>query len=182
MKYSINDLMPYINEIEDGGIRQWTQIAIENCPYDFWTVPASSTGKHHPKIERDIGGTVIHTIRAFKVLKVLIDAEADKLTIVEQSMLLSAILLHDICRGAGKLHADEVEIYYEGKLGRKFIIQYPRIMDMISRHMGRWGTKRPETQLESLIHYADNVAAKLHLLFPEGDLYPSEVLPPYSPI
>jgi len=170
MKYTIEDFKTEIECIPDEDIRAWTLKAFENCPEDFYVVPASSSGKYHPADEKLEGGTAIHIKRAFKVMLVLCDSESDILTREEISILLSAILLHDICRGAGRTHPEAVRPYYAQKLGDAFVEQYPDIMDAIETHMGRWGRHRPDTLLQALVHYADNVASKLHQIYPEGNV------------
>lgn len=164
MTYSIKDLEYEINAIPDEQIRTWTRVAIQNCEPDFWTVPASHTGKYHPEDERLEGGTVIHTKRAYFVLQFLIEAERHWVDENLESQMLSAILLHDICRGEGRYHAEAVLPYYTTKLGEAFVQKYPLIMQMVVRHMGRWGEDKPITRMDQLVHTADNVASKGHTI------------------
>lgn len=153
-------------EIKDEEVRKWTRTALENAPDTFWIEPASKSGKYHPKDECAVGGKIIHTKRAFCVMKVLVDSEADRLGDHFVSSCLSAILLHDVCSDS-RTHPDDVYPWYVEKLGQDFADKYPLIMKMIKTHMGRWGKTRPKTMEECLVHYADNIASKLHLMRPE---------------
>jgi hypothetical protein len=167
--YSIADLEFEISQIPDLVIKDWTRTALLMVPDKFWTEPASKTGRFHPKDESLRGGTVRHTKRAFVAMAVLCDSEADRLSKTDISYLLSAILLHDTCKGSkGTPHAEAVYPTLSEKLGNTFVERYPEIMKSIETHMGRWGKKRPTTNLELLVHYADDMASMAHLLMQAG--------------
>lgn len=167
--YSITDLEFEISQIPDLVIRDWTRTALLMVPQKFWSEPASKTGRFHPKDESLRGGTVRHTKRAFVAMAVLCDSEADRLSKTDISYLLSAILLHDTCKGSkGIPHAEAVYPTLSEKLGNNFVERYPEIMKSIESHMGRWGKRRPTTNLELLVHYADDMASKAHLLMQAG--------------
>ena len=79
-------------------------------------------------------------------------------------MMQAAMLLHDVCGEFGRNHAELVRIYYEDIGLKEHIDKYPCIMNMIERHMGRWGKTPPKTNMEWLVHHADNIAANAHLI------------------
>ncbi len=164
-RYSASDFEKELLKIPDEEVRMWTKTALENAPDSFWGDPASKSGRYHPIDECAWGGRVIHTKRAFCVMEILVDSERDKLGDCIGSFCLSAILLHDVC--SGHTHPEDVYPYYRDKLGQEFVDKYPIIMNMVKSHMGRWGKQRPRTLEECLVHYADNVASKLHLMRPE---------------
>lgn len=153
-------------DICDEDVRNWTRTALDNAPDTFWVEPASKSGRYHPVDECRAGGKILHTKRAFCVMKILVDSEADRLGEHFSSFCLSAILLHDVCSNS-KTHPDDVYPWYLEKLGFEFVTKYPIIMTMIKTHMGRWGRQRPRTMEECLVHYADNIASKLHTMRPE---------------
>ena len=163
--YSLKDLELEISQIPNEDIRNWTRTALINAPDIFWFAPASKTGRYHPKDESKEGGNVRHTQRAFRAMQILCDADADILNEEEISMMLSAILLHDIAKGMGRPHEELVYPYYKTTLGIDFVTQYPESMDMILKHMGRFGNNRPITKMEVLVHFADDIASKVHIIF-----------------
>jgi len=163
------DFKKEVGEIPDEGVRAWTQMAMDNQPEKFQKVISSD--KFHPPDERIEGGNVRHTKRVFETMKLMIAAQPGKFGKLEQSMLLSAALLHDICREKGSGHAREVRPYYKEKLGEEFANKYPQLMNAIESHMGRWavkyGARNPETDVEKWVHFADNIAAHLQNILPE---------------
>lgn len=163
--YNVDDFNHELSCIPNGDIREWTKIALTNAPDIFWIAPASKSGRFHPKDEAQEGGNVRHTQRAFRAMQILCDADADILNEEEISMMLSAILLHDIAKGMGRPHEELVYPYYKTTLGVEFVTQYPEIFELISSHMGRWSNKRPQTKMEFLVHYADNISSKVHIIF-----------------
>jgi 23S rRNA maturation-related 3'-5' exoribonuclease YhaM len=163
-KWSINDLEDEISQIPNEEIRAWTRTALSSAPELFWVVPASKTKRFHPKDESKEGGNVRHTQRAFRAMQVLCDADADILNEEEISMMLSAILLHDIAKGMGRPHEELVYPYFKTTMGVDFVTQYPDIFDLVASHMGRWSNRRPQTKMEFLVHYADNIASKIHII------------------
>lgn len=153
-------------DIQDEEVRIWTRMALDFAPDTFWVEPSSKSGRYHPIDECGVSGKIIHTKRAFCVMKILVDSESDRLGDHFKSSCLSAILLHDVCSNS-KTHPDDVYPHYVAVLGFEFADKYPLIMRMIKTHMGRWGKERPRTMEECLVHYADNIASKLHLMLPE---------------
>ena len=159
-----------VNTIKDEDIREWTRIMFKNAPEGFWYTPASPSGKYHPPDERLEGGTFRHSIRAFYILSKLCESLQDVYDENDCSMMQSAILLHDICGEFGRNHAELVRIYYEDVGLKAHTDKYPHIMNMIERHMGRWGKTPPKTNMEWLVHYADNIAANAHLIISANGL------------
>ena len=161
-----------VNTLKDDDVKEWTKIMFENAPDGFWYTPASPSGKYHPFDERYEGGTFRHSIRAFYILSKLCESLQDEYDDNDCSMMLSAILLHDVCGEFGKHHAELVRVYYEDIGMKEHIDKYPCIMNMIERHMGRWGKTPPRTNMEWLVHYADNIAANTHHIMSANGVLP----------
>ena len=47
-----------LNDIQDDNLRQFAAQLLANAPEYFFTIPASSSGKHHPYFAREVGGLV----------------------------------------------------------------------------------------------------------------------------
>ena len=137
-------------------------------PYWFMK-PASSTGKYHPLDEHLPGGLALHTARVFDIANILVDAQSPD---VDQSVMLSGALLHDIARfgtaeksteHSVKDHATQGAMFVKG-IGLEMTPPIPEeLLDRISRivmtHMGRWGSPKPDVHEERLVHFADVIAA-----------------------
>lgn len=54
----------YINEIGDPKIQEIVEECLQKCPKEFYTMPASTTGKYHPPFALGEGGLVRHTLAA----------------------------------------------------------------------------------------------------------------------
>jgi hypothetical protein len=156
-----------IAQIKDEGIREWTRKALEATPEDFWILPPSKTGKYHPRDEFCEGGTIIHSKRTFYATKVLCDSELENLDSFEIDCMLSAALLHDSGKGLPRYHAEIVRPQLREKMGDE-AEKYPLILECIEAHMGRWGNDIPSNIFERIVHYADNMASKAHILMSSG--------------
>jgi len=153
----------YIKKINNETVRQKTQDAVNALPEYFWKVPASSTGKYHPKFSLGEGGLYRHT-------KFALDLALELFTIVEFSQdetdcIISAIMLHDglkhglvESRYTKKDHADIMakwlEEFWEEFEGKDIII------GCVKTHMGMWSLDRkPKSKLESFVHTCDYISS-----------------------
>lgn len=154
----------YVNKIKDVKIRDMTTLAVDNLPEYFWKIPASSTGKYHPSFSLGEGGLVRHT-------KFAIDIALDLFNIIEfseleQSIIISAIILHDgLKRGIieskytiedhADVQADYLNEFWDEFEGKKEIVK------CIKRHSGKWSVKEaPKTKLEKFVHTCDYLASR----------------------
>ena len=73
---------------------------IEILPDYFFEVPASSTGKYHPKFSLGDGGLVRHTKVAVRIAYELLSDESigNVFTNDEKDLMLVALILHDGCK------------------------------------------------------------------------------------
>ena len=66
--------MQEINYIKNEKYRENAKILIEGLPDYFFSVPASSTGKYHPKFSSGDGGLVRHTKAAVRIAYELLNS------------------------------------------------------------------------------------------------------------
>jgi hypothetical protein len=163
------ELYKIVKSISNGSIKAWTEAMLAVAPAAFWDKAASSTGKYHKPDENGVGGQVVHTLRVCAVIAHLVNME--KSPVIERDMLLSAAILHDICKYGvdGKSehtlleHPQLVVELWEAQKGNLPICaQDTQIIGIVSQHSGRW-TSEPimtPTKLGTLLHIADFVASR----------------------
>lgn len=164
-----NELNLCLKRINDERIREWTGYWLkERTPDYFWTVPASSTGKYHPKYAAEEGGLVRHTKVVFNIALELLENKVWPFSKRERDLALSAILLHDTRKlGMPKQeytvdnHADLVadaikEECEEGSIRWQ-------IAELVGTHMGRWGTAEVENELQYFVHICDFLSSRKFL-------------------
>ena len=143
-------------------------------PEDFFFIPASSTGTHHPMCARGEGGLVIHTKRVCYFVHQF--CEALGFSKEEYSSMLLAGILHDIGKKKkyknGKEYEDHPLIAADlvVKNADLFVTKHPKedalkVADLIRTHMGRWGppghTKINDFSLGQLLLFlADFLASR----------------------
>lgn len=168
--------------IKNENVRKFTEAALKVLPEYFWKVPASSTGKYHPKFDAGEGGLVRHT-RATIVMAVQMFRNKNVFPIEEkeQDYTISALLLHDGCKnGLGQevittvsAHPSCVVSFLMDKhpevTGLLSSEQQKAITGAILSHMGQWNTDyvtkavilpEPETNLQKLVALCDFVVSR----------------------
>jgi HD superfamily phosphodiesterase len=150
-------------------LRELAVVALDEAPEYFWTMPASRN-HHHPS-ERKTGGTVLHIKRAFIVAKHL--CRAYSLEGFSREIILTAVLLHDICKagisdkGAGHTVGGHERLLEERYEKVPVILRneyWNRVNEMVMAHEGRWGEKKPKTLGERIVHLADYIASRSDIL------------------
>ena len=161
--------------IEYESIRNFTQEILTIIPDYFFEIPASSTGKYHPKYGLGIGGLVRHTRAAVKIAHELFNLEL--FHPLEKSIIISALILHDGCkhgRKFGKYSIHEhptimVEFIHEQEALKILVLDtLPILCGAISSHMGQWNTSQyspvtlplPQTGIERFVHLCDYLASR----------------------
>ena len=119
--------------IRDEKIRNWTDKMLDIVPEQFWTIPASSSGKYHPVISNGPGGLVRHT--KMMIQFALIFCRAYDLTQLDQDKIISACILHDVHKPDYE-HAFKTSDWLEDKVGKNTDLK--EIKEIIKWHMGRW--------------------------------------------
>ncbi len=109
-----------LNQVEFNNpeLKPLLEFCLDKAPEHFWTMPSSSTGKHHPPDENGKGGLVLHTIRVLKVANKLMECWNPPF-ITDAVKLASA--LHDIGRYGLKEKPSNHSLPNHPKLGAKFL-------------------------------------------------------------
>jgi len=184
-----------IDFIKNDEIKNLVKIVLEKAPDYFFTIPASSTGKYHPKYALGDGGLVRHTkaaVRIAKELFVMYDETNDEFSQDEKDIIIASLILHDSCKNGftGSKYTDAKHPIHATKLIESVVKEDERFTNVresfskspvtrvlfgcIGTHMGRW-TKDfktraevlmpPRTKLEKFVHLADYIASRKCLEF-----------------
>lgn len=163
-----------LKQIEDAGIRDFTEQVLSVAPMYFWVVPSSSTGKYHCAQSNGTGGLVRHTRAVVYFAGILCRAYA--LEGRDKDIIVSACILHDVVKYGLTMQKFTTKIH--DKDGANFILNTGKqsvlidkhtvndIAQAVGHHMGRWTTherakKFPEdyTTRELIVHLADMCSA-----------------------
>ncbi len=168
--------------------KEYQQSAInllEKVPDYFFEIPASSTGKYHPKYALNEGGLVRHTKAAITIANSLLQIEsiAGKYASKEKDLLLIALMLHDTIKSGNP--KETYTRFDHPLLAAQFIKDNQSITTftdeeidflskIISSHMGQWNTSdysdvvlpKPSTKYESFVHMCDYLASRKFLEVP----------------
>ncbi len=169
--------------IKDSDLRESLLKIINMLPAYWFEVPASSTGKYHPKYALGLGGLLRHSKAAMRIGYELLmdDCIGEKYTNHEKDLMLMALLVHDGLKSG--LPKERYTRFDHPILMGKFIIDNQKefnlseedaqfMNDVIKTHMGPWTTdyqgnevlERPKTKYQSFVHMCDNLASKKFLL------------------
>lgn len=167
--------------IKNNDIKESTLFMINLLPDYFFEIPASSTGKYHPKFASSEHGLVKHTKVAVRIAYELLNNPIiNKFTDREKDLIIMAIILHDgLKSGLVKEKYTKVD---HPLLIAKFIKDNKQnlklsddevleICNMISSHMGPWNTDYngnevlpiPKTAKERFVHMCDYLSSKKFL-------------------
>jgi 23S rRNA maturation-related 3'-5' exoribonuclease YhaM len=174
-----------LSQIKDNSIREFTTKVLEVVPDYFWTVPASSTGRYHPKYALNEGGLIRHTQAAVRIALELFRCEAvQSYNDIEKDIIISALILHDTCKHG--LNGSKYTITEHPLVACQFIKNQKEICQLIDKkilneilegietHMGNWvydyKTKKevlskPKRGKQVFIHMADYLASRKCLEF-----------------
>ena len=141
----LDDLFKLVDSIENLDIRRFVYKGFNMISDEFWMVPTSSSGKHHPP-ESNITpmGLLVHNIKAATIAKGLFEffGVVDK---DEKDIVIAAILLHDSYKG-GWSNDWEGMIPEHGYIAASYLAgielepeYYKRkLLSCIETHMSRW--------------------------------------------
>lgn len=167
-----------ISMIESSPIRI---IVVEGCnilPEYFFRVPASSSGKYHPKYALGDGGLCRHVKAAIVIANDLFSMNEYNFTRIEKDLIIASLILHDgwkqgdLSDGqtlfehpviASKNIWNRVKTYGIRELFYKF-----EICRNIASHMGQWNTSKyskvvlptPKTKMQKFVHLCDYLASR----------------------
>ena len=170
-----------INYIKDQDIKDSLIFMLEKLPDYFYVIPASSTGKYHPKFAASDNGLVKHTKVAVRIAYELFQDETIcKFSKREQDLIIMALVLHDgLKSGLIKERYTKVEhpllIANYIKDNKENLKLTDNDIDLlcrvISSHMGPWNKDFngnvvlpvPKTALERFVHMCDYLSSKKFL-------------------
>jgi hypothetical protein len=131
-------------KIQDESVKNFTFLALASADEEFWTCPASSSGKYHPPEDNGVGGLLRHIVKAVCIGEYF--AENHNFSRYQSDLAISAILLHDIkkCGEPWGEHTDP----RHGAIGAKWLEQFDLedrtgkeiILNAVRYHHGRWAT------------------------------------------
>ncbi|MDD6224590.1 MAG: hypothetical protein PUB18_06310 [bacterium] len=154
---------------------------VDSLPDYFFEIPASSTGKYHPKFSLGEGGLVRHTKVAVRCAYELLENPCigDKYTKREKDLMLIAMTLHDGMKSGNPkekyTRADHPLLICEHiRAQQNSMIKLTEediefICDVIASHMGPWNTDyltkeeilpKPKTKYQNFVHMCDYLASR----------------------
>lgn len=178
-----------IELIQNPEIKQFVQEEIMVLPDYFFEVPASSTGKYHPKYAIGKGGLVRHTKAAVGIAKDLLKLKHNQelFSSDTRDCIIAALLLHDGWKhGAESKYtiANHPVVAADHILNDNPNFAFRKeIADLIRSHMGEWNTDYktkevimpvPKTPEEIFVHECDYLASRKYLLYDFESYYVPE--------
>lgn len=177
-----------LNYIKEERIRDDAKYLINKLPDYFFEVPASSTGKYHPKYALGEGGLLRHTKAAVRIAYELLNDPmiGNKYKKEEKDLMLLALMIHDGLK-SGVEHSKYTKVDHpllvanmikENKTNLHFTDEeIDFLCSVIASHMGPWNTDFdgnevlpiPKTKYENFVHMCDYLASRKCLLVPFDD-------------
>jgi hypothetical protein len=167
--------------IKGDNYREMAIAALSKVPDYFWFMPASSSGKYHPKLSLGMGGLVRHVKAVFRVSEEVLNHPffGSGFTVDECDEIRVAILIHDACK-QGFDQEPTHTLHIHPLLPRKHLrpdeldewgtAAWDRINDLVATHMGPWNvdTKKesdvilelPSTPAQKFVHMCDFIASR----------------------
>ena len=94
---------------------------LDSVPHEFWEMPASSSGMHHPEFALGVGGLARHSLMVYRWLKTLLDANPQDMSDFAPAMCLAA-LFHDCCKHGLPGEVGERTKFEHPLLSAKFVL------------------------------------------------------------
>lgn len=168
-----------INYVKSESKRRDLEYLINLLPDYFFTIPASSTGKYHPKFASTKSGLVKHTKVAVRIAYDLFET-ANNFTDDDKDLIIMALVMHD---GLKKGMKEENYTRFDHPLlVSKMIMEHANDLEMdiddvrkmcmlIESHMGKWNTNKyskvelpvPTTEMQRFVHRCDYLASRNYL-------------------
>lgn len=158
--------------IKNKEIREGTKKILGAAPEYFKTIPASSTGKYHPKYALGEGGLVRHVKAAIRIALELFRMEEYDFDETQQDIIIAALILHDCWKngetnGGNTVHAHPLIAAEKIQLAHDLPYNYI-IACAVHSHMGQWVRNdhsdvilpRPHSRLEKFVHLCDYLASR----------------------
>ena len=154
--------LPALNLIRSESIREATAELSADAPDYFWTVPASTSGFHHPACRKE-RGLWAHTLMVSTAVERLVDSYEQRFDI-EPDHARAAAILHDQRKNGDPAAPSDKSASDHDLLMADVVRQkmpLPKtIADAVSEHMGAWyDGPEPSSPLSELVHNADMMAS-----------------------
>lgn len=166
------------NYIKDNKKREDLKYLVSNLPDYFFEIPASSTGKYHPKFASTENGLVKHTKVAVRIAKELLDNPGlNNFKDNEKDIIIMALVLHDGFKSG--VVKEKYTRFDHPLLAADFIRkqkdnislneeELDLITRVISSHMGIWNKDYngnevlpiPKDKYERFVHMCDYLSSK----------------------
>ena len=169
-----------ISYIKDENLASDLKKLIKLLPDYFFEIPASSTGKYHPKFALGEGGLVRHTKVAVRFAYELLNNNTvgSKFTDRDKDLIIMALTLHDGLKSG--LEHDKYTKFDHPLLISKYIMENKdklsmdiddirKLCSMIESHMGEWTydsyqkkevLPKPRTAEQRFVHMCDYLASR----------------------
>ena len=179
-----------LNTFKNDDIKKFAEVLLNNAPDYFFHIPASSTGKYHPKYALGDSGLMRHTKAVIRFYNHLMSLEQNNKVFTEREVDLGRVscLVHDIYKSGTQEYYDEKSnngentvftVFNHPLLAAKYIMSYKGkylseeelkfIALSAGSHMGEWNTNKhepdvvlpkPKTEMQKIVHLADYLASR----------------------
>ena len=165
--------------IKNDRLRRSCEVLLNELPDYFYEIPASSTGKYHPKFALGEGGLVRHTKVAVRIAYEIIKTQSigNVFTDDEKDLILISLMLHDgLKEGFPK---EKYTKFDHPILAANFVKDKANLTELtseevklistnISSHMGEWNTSDysditlplPKNKYQKMVHMCDLLASR----------------------
>lgn len=168
-----------ISYIKDESKKRDIEYLINLLPDYFFKIPASSTGKYHPKFASTNSGLVKHTKAAVRIAYDLFET-VNNFTDDEKDLIIMALIMHDGLKKG--IEEEEYTKFDHPLLVSKLIMENANNLEMsiddvrkmcmlIESHMGKWNTSEysdielpvPTSEIQRYVHRCDYLASRRYL-------------------
>ena len=157
--------VPTLRLIRSEDLRRETARVTARAPSYFWTVPASTSGYHHP-LCRGERGLWVHTLMLSTVVEELGESrqELGELDREDVDRAHAAAVLHDQRKNGDPSRPSETSVSDHdlrmGSVLREESDLPDAVASAVESHMGPWyDGPEPSTPVERLVHTADMVSS-----------------------
>lgn len=173
--YTVLAFTKELEYIENEDLRYFVTQCLIQAPKYFYRVPASSSGKYHPKQDLGEGGLVRHTKAVVQVAMDLIRCEQFLSSKESKDEIISACILHDVIKNgfedSGKtdiehplLACEFIEkIFLSNEDYDKIWTKKNLIQCYIKSHMGIWNKDKKGNEILPLIGEYNDCGLLVHL-------------------
>ena len=168
-----------ISYLKDENNKEDLKYLINLLPDYFFVIPASSTGKYHPKYASTKNGLLKHTKVAVRIAYDLFDTVIN-FSENDQDLIIMALVLHDGLKKG--IDEEKYTRFDHPLLISKLIMENAnnlkmniddvrKLCSLIESHMGKWNTSKyskvelplPVTELQRYVHRCDYLSSRNYL-------------------